>query len=273
MKPKIKAISINTFTEMKRVLDSRKLHTVCEEALCPNINECWSHKTATFLLLGDVCTRNCRFCSVKTGTCGNVPDKKEPENIANAVKEMQLKHVVLTSTTRDDLTDGGTEHFVAAIRGIKSLDAGIKVEVLIPDNIDITGLIAAKPDVIAHNVETVRELTPKIRDKRASYEFSLEILRHIKEINSAILTKSSLLLGFGEAKVQVKATLDDLKENNVDIVVIGQYLRPSQSQLPVVEYIQLETFSEYEEYCRQIGIKSVISNPLARTSYKAHIFL
>ena len=267
MKPKIKAISPETFKEIRKILDTHKLHTVCEEALCPNISECWSARTATFLLMGDVCTRNCRFCSVKTGDPQGFLDKNEPQNIAKAVKEMGLEYVVLTSVTRDDLPDGGAGHFAETVKKIKNA----RVEVLIPDNIDLNVLLDAKPDVIAHNIETVRELTPIIRDKRTNYDLSLKILRQIKEINPDILTKSSLLLGFGETEARVKASLNDLKAHNVDIVVIGQYLRPSQNQVQVIEYISDENFKKYEDYCRQIGIESVISRPLARSSYKAHI--
>jgi len=266
MKPKIKAISTQTFSRMRAVLDRHNLHTVCEEALCPNINDCWSAGTATFLLLGNVCTRNCRFCSVKTGDPKGFLDKNEPGNIATTIKELGLKYAVLTSVTRDDLSDGGAGHFAQTVKKIKNA----LVEVLIPDNMALEALIEANPRVIAHNIETVRDLTPKIRDIKTDYGLSLKILGQIKEIKPDILTKSSLLLGFGETEAQVKAALEDLKSKNVDIVVIGQYLRPTKYQLPVKEYVSPDKFLDYERYCRKIGIQSVISQPLARSSYKAH---
>lgn len=262
---------------MRKVLDKHRLHTICREAACPNISECWSARTATFLLMGDTCTRNCRFCSVNSGIPGEFPDKNEPDNIANAVKEMGLKYTVLTSVTRDDLYDGGAGHYAETVKKIKKFDKKIKVEALIPDfqgkSSALEKIIRSGTDVIAHNIETVRDLTPEIRDIKADYDLSLKILRDIKEIKPAILTKSSLLLGFKETECQVKAALRDLKKQNIDIVVIGQYLSPSKNQVPVKEYIRPEIFSRYEDYCRQIGITGVIASPLARTSFRAHSLL
>lgn len=276
MKPdwiKVKPLSEQAFSGIKTIVKRYNLHTICQEALCPNINECWSAKTATFLLMGDVCTRNCKFCSVKTGKPNGFLDNKEPENIANAVKEMGLKYVVLTSVTRDDLIDGGAVHFGETVRKIKKFDKKIKVEALIPDNIDLNVLVKSSPDVIAHNIETVKELTPLIRDKKTDYDLSLRILSKIKKISPDTKTKSSLLLGFGETDRQIKSALQDLKTNGIDIVVLGQYLRPSKGQIPVTEYITPEKFSEYAKFCKETGITSVVSHPLARTSFMAHYLL
>ncbi len=270
---KVKALSEESYNQISSVSHKYDLHTVCEKALCPNINECWSARTATFLLMGDICTRNCRFCSVKTGNPKGYLDEDEPHNIAKAVKELGLKHIVLTSVDRDDLQDGGAEHLVKTILAVRSINPEASIEILIPDfkcNIEsLKQIVKAKPDVIGHNIETVERLTPIIRDKRADYRNSLNILRMIKELNPGITIKSALQVGLGEAGFEVKQTITDLKENNVDIVVIGQYLRPTKNQIPVAEYISLKKFKEYENFAKRLQFRSIIASPLARSSYKA----
>ncbi|MDD3014361.1 MAG: lipoyl synthase [Candidatus Gastranaerophilales bacterium] len=269
---KVKALSETAYSTITSISHKYSLHTVCQEALCPNINECWSLRTATFLLLGDICTRNCRFCSVKTGNPDSYSDKEEPFNVAKAVKELDLKHIVLTSVDRDDLDDGGAEHFAKTIREINKINDNIAVEILIPDfNNKINSLekvISAKPFIIGHNIETVERLSPLLRDKRAGYKKSLDILRNIKVLNSKINTKSAIQLGFGETEREIKQTLNDLKENYVDIIVMGQYLRPTDKQIQVTEYIHPDKFIEYKQYAENLGFLKVISSPLARSSYK-----
>lgn len=270
---KVKALSDESYRQISSVSKKYSLHTICKEALCPNINECWSAKTATFLLMGNMCTRNCRFCNVKSGIPESLPDKNEPANIANAVKELGLKYVVLTSVDRDDLPDFGAKHFANVIKEIKNINPDILVEALIPDFEGHTRylekVILAKPHVLGHNLETVENLSPKIRDRRANYNTSLYLLKTIKEIAPNILTKSSIQLGFGETEIEVKKTLADLRVNRVDIVTIGQYLQPSEKQLPVVEFINPDKFKEYKEYGENLGIPVVLSTPLVRSSYKA----
>ena len=270
---KVKALSEDCYKAITDISKKYNLNTVCQSALCPNINECWSAGTATFLLMGDICARNCRFCSVKTGDPQGRLNNYEPLNIAKAVQELNLDYVVLTSVDRDDLEDGGSGHIATTIKEIKKINDKISVEALIPDfagNINaLKKVICANPDVIGHNIETVERLSPKIRDKKASYRQSLDILKAVKEINPEIIIKSSLLLGFGETEPEIKKTLLDLKEHNVDIVTLGQYLRPSKKQLPVVEYIKPEKFKEYEDYAENLGFLYVISTPLARSSFMA----
>ncbi|OGI01787.1 MAG: lipoyl synthase [Candidatus Melainabacteria bacterium GWF2_37_15] len=260
-------------TMIKQVLEKYNLNTICQQAMCPNIRECWSNKAATFLLLGNVCTRNCRFCSVKTGTPTYIPDLKEAYNLANAVKELGLKYVVLTSVDRDDLKDSGAGHFAQTIKTIKKFNPNTLVEALIPDFnlniIDLKRVIYAEPDILGHNIETVRDLSPKIRDKRADYDTSLRLLGLIKDINPDKITKSSLLLGLGETNSQVKESLHDLRNYNVDMIVIGQYLRPTRSQIPVQRYITPEEFEEYKVFAQDLGFSSVVSYRLARTSFRA----
>ncbi|OGI21607.1 MAG: lipoyl synthase [Candidatus Melainabacteria bacterium RIFOXYA12_FULL_32_12] len=270
---KVKALSEESYNKITSISHKYNLYTICQEALCPNINECWSAKTATFLLMGEICTRNCLFCSVKTGNPKGYLDNNEPYNIAKAVKDLDLKYVVLTSVDRDDLEDGGSQHFAKTISEIKKINGKALVEVLIPDfkgNIEpLKNIIQAKPDVIGHNLETVKKLTPMVRDKRASYELSMRILKSIKDISNNILTKSSLQVGLGETELEIKQALRDLKEHKVDIVTIGQYLRPTEKQIPVQDYINPEIFEEYEIYAKNLDFLYVISGPLVRSSYKA----
>ncbi len=244
------------------------LHTVCEEARCPNISECWTMGTATFMIMGKNCSRNCRFCSVTHGHMEPL-DPSEPENVAKAVIDMKLRYAVITSVDRDDLSDGGAGHFASVIKEVKK--SGVKVEVLIPDfqgkEESLKMICDAKPDVIAHNIETVRRLTPFVRDPRAKYDQSLKVLEFVKE--HGFITKSSIMLGLGERDEEVISSLQDLRRVGVDIVTIGQYLRPSRMQLPVLEYSSTERFKMFEEQAYRIGFSFVASGPLVRTSYRA----
>jgi len=272
---KAKALPESDYSYIKKLLAKYNLHTVCQSALCPNIGECWSAKTATFMILGDICTRNCRFCSVKSGNPDCYTDLKEPENIAKAVNELGLKFVVLTSVTRDDLEDGGSEHFAQTIKAIKKMNNSIMIEVLIPDfKGNLTSLkrvIYAKPDILAHNIEVVNRLSKNVRDSNADYCRSLSLLKKAKLINPEITTKSSFMVGLGESFDDVYSTLIDLKNCNIDIVTIGQYLQPTKAQLRVKKFVSPEEFKTYEKLAKEIGIKEVMASPLVRSSYKADI--
>ena len=261
------------FLELKRNIAELGLNTVCIGARCPNVGECWTHGTATFMILGSVCTRNCRFCAVKKGKKGEPSDPSEPGRIAQAVEKMGLKYVVLTSVDRDDLPDGGAGHFACCIQAIKSLGDNLTVEVLIPDlggdEQRLRTIINAHPDVVGHNIETVRELQASVRDRRAGYDLSLEVLKKAKRISSSIYTKSSLMLGLGEAEGMVIKTMDDLRSAGVSILTLGQYLRPSAMQLEVKEYISPEKFACYKKKALERGFISVMSGPLVRSSYMA----
>ncbi|MEB3861950.1 MAG: lipoyl synthase [Desulfurococcales archaeon] len=246
--------------------------TVCEEALCPNIGECWGSGTATFMIMGDICTRGCRFCYVKSGRPQPL-DPGEPMKVALAVKRMGLDYVTITSVDRDDLPDGGAGHYAETIRAVKRLNPGVIVEALIPDfqgsRESLRTVVEAGPEVIAHNIETVRRLTPKVRDRRAGYEQSLKVLETVKEMNPRIITKSSILLGMGEEQWEVVEAMRDLRGVGVDILVLSQYLRPSPRHHPLVKMYTLQEFKTLEEKARSLGFKAVIAHPLARTSYKA----
>ncbi len=261
------------FKEIKTLLQREGLHTVCEKAFCPNRTECWESGTATFLLMGEYCTRNCLFCDVTTKNPHQVLDPEEPTKIAYAVDELGLKYVVLTSVTRDDLTDGGASHLSACINYIKTKSPKTLIEILIPDfkgNFNsIKTLVDAKPQVIGHNIETTQKMTSSVRDSRASYHQSLTVLKLIKKINPQIYTKSSLMLGFGESDEGILTALQDLKEVNVDIVTFGQYLQPSRKALPVHQYITPEKFTYWREKAHDIGFLGVVSGPLVRSSYQA----
>jgi len=258
--------------EWKRVdaiLERRGLHTVCDEARCPNKGECWGCGTATFMVLGEVCTRGCRFCAVAAAREGAPVRAEEPEELAAAIEEMGLKYAVVTSVDRDDLSDRGAGHFSACIRAIKARTPAVKVEVLIPDyrGPELEAVAAAGPDVIAHNVETVRRLQT-VRDARASFDASLRTLREAKALG-APLTKSSLMLGLGETREEVVSAMDELRLARVDVLVLGQYLRPTVKQVEVVEYLRPEAFEEYAWVAREKGFSSVVAAPFARTSYHA----
>jgi len=261
------------FKEIRSLLQREGLHTVCEEAFCPNRTECWEAGTATFLLMGEYCTRNCLFCDITTKNPHQVLDPEEPTKIANAVDELGLKYVVLTSVTRDDLSDGGASHLSACIKKIKTKSPKTLIEILIPDfkgNLNaLKTLVDEKPQVIGHNIETTQKLTSSVRDSRASYHQSLTVLKSIKKINPQIYTKSSLMLGFGESDDGILSALYDLKEADVDIVTLGQYLQPSRKSLPVHKYITPEKFTYWGEKAYDIGFLGVVSGPLVRSSYQA----
>lgn len=260
---------------VQKLLRTLALHTVCESARCPNIGECFRRGTATFLILGNVCTRGCRFCAVAKGTPGPL-DPGEPERVAEAAQKLNLKHVVVTSVTRDDLPDGGAEHFAATIVAIRRVLPQATVEVLVPDfqgkeeALDI--VLAARPDVLNHNVETVPRLYPSVRPQ-ANYERSLWLLGRAKEKTPDILTKSGLMVGLGETREEVESVLKDLRGVQCDIITIGQYLRPSVRHLPVASYIPPEEFEYYREYALRLGFLGVASGPFVRSSYRAEEFV
>jgi lipoic acid synthetase len=261
------------FFEIARNLRAYGLHSVCEEANCPNSTDCWNRKTTTFMILGHVCTRSCHFCAVESSKIGEQLDPLEPERLAEAVKKLGIKYVVITSVDRDDLSDGGAEHFVKCVLSVKKLSPESRVEILIPDfggKIEsLKNVVLSRPNVIGHNVETVRRLQKKVRDPRASYELSLNILETVKKLDSRIWTKSSLMVGLGETKLEVLASLKDLKDRNVDIITIGQYLQPNRNKLPVEEYVEPETFNYFKIEAEKLGFKKVFSGPLVRSSYHA----
>lgn len=257
--------------QVRHILKNNGLHTVCEEARCPNKNECYSCNTATFLIMGNYCTRNCRFCNIECNPKPSALDMEEPEKIALAVKNLGLKYAVITSVTRDDLPDGGAEHFAKVIKEIRRQDGTIKIEVLTPDfkgnTQSIDTVIKAKPDVFNHNVETVPSLYKKARPQ-ADYNRSLDFLKYIKE-HSEIYTKTGLMVGLGETKDELIQTFKDLADIKCDIVTIGQYIAPSKKHLPVIKYYKPEEYDELSEIAKQIGIKHTFFSPLTRSSYKA----
>ncbi|MDT7861937.1 MAG: lipoyl synthase [Saccharolobus sp.] len=256
------------FKKIANIVSKKGIATVCEEALCPNIIECWGSGTATFMIMGNICTRGCRFCYVIKGKPAPL-DEDEPRKIAEAVKEMNLDYVVITSVDRDDLPDGGANHFVKVIRAIKEMNPNIIVEVLTPDfrgDIEaVKKVVNAGVDVFAHNIETVRRLTPMVRDRRAGYDQSLKVLKYAGNV----IKKSSILLGFGETWDEIIETIHDLREVGVDILVLSQYMRPSHKQLEVKKYYTLDEFKKLENIAYSMGFLYVVSLPLARTSYKA----
>ena len=262
-----------TVARLGQLLRERNLHTVCEEARCPNMGECWADGTATFMVLGDTCTRGCRFCAIKTHAQGNPVDADEPAKVAEAADAMGLRYVVLTMVDRDDLDDGGAAHVAATVRAIKSRQPDMLVETLVGDmqgNTDqIETILDSGPEVFAHNVETVLRLTPRVRDQRCSYVRSLEVLRAAKEIRPDVVTKSSLMLGLGESEREVEQAMDDLREYGVDVVTFGQYLRPTLKHLPVREHLTPARFEALERRAAKKGFLYVASGPLVRSSYKA----
>ena len=270
---RVKLPSGETYSRVRSIIRKYRLHTVCDEALCPNISECWGSGTATIMLLGDTCTRACKFCAVKTGNPRGYIDRDEPRRVAEAVKELNLDYVVLTSVTRDDLEDGGASVYAKTVRLIKEMCPNIIVEVLIPDfNNDPNALkmvVESGVDVVAHNIETVERLTPKVRDPRAGYWKSLRTLKMIKDLSAQIFTKSSIMLGLGERDDEVVKAMRDLRSVGVDIFTIGQYLQPTRRHLPVVEYVAPEKFKWFKEIGERLGFLYVASGPLVRSSYKA----
>jgi lipoic acid synthetase len=258
--------------KVKTILSETALHTVCEEARCPNLGECFSQGTATILILGRICTRNCGFCSVEHQVPVPV-DEEEPRKVARAVEKMGLNYVVLTSVTRDDLPDGGASHFAKTIRAMRALSPTIKVEVLIPDfrgeHASLAMVLDASPDVLNHNVETIHRLYPEVRPE-ADYKRSLHLLKRSKERCPSILSKSGFMLGLGETREEVLDLLKDLRGAGCDLLTIGQYLQPRADRLPVVRYVPPEEFEEYKRIGEETGFKSVASGPFVRSSFHAH---
>lgn len=272
-KPRVRLRPGGLFAKVSHIIRKYGLATVCESSLCPNIGECWGSGTATFMILGDTCTRGCRFCYVKRGKPAP-PDPLEPVKVAMAAKELGLRYVVITSVTRDDLPDGGARHFARTVREVKRLLPQARVEVLTPDfqgrDELVAEVVSASPDVFAHNIETVRRLTPVVRDPRAGYEQSLRVLRAAKEHGPrGLLTKSSILLGLGEEWEEILEAMDDLASAEVDILVLSQYLRPSPAQLPVAKIYRMEEFEALEREAYSRGFRAVVAHPLARTSFRA----
>lgn len=257
---------------VEALMDKLSLHTVCEEAGCPNRMECFSQSTATFMILGKTCTRNCTFCNVQKGVPGSV-DPEEPDSVARAVGELKLRHVVITSVTRDDLPDGGAGHFAAVIGKIREKHDKVTIEVLIPDfqgdHDSLRRVIQARPDVINHNIETVPRLYPAVRPM-AVYERSLELLKRVKAIDTGIRTKSGIMLGLGETQEEVIRVLEELRDVDCDFLTVGQYLAPSRQHHPVVEYIHPDIFEQYRQTALHLGFRHVASGPLVRSSYHAY---
>ncbi len=260
------------YQKVKETLRTLKLHTVCQEASCPNVGECWGGGTATVMLMGDVCTRGCRFCHVKTAAHPPPLDPDEPRHLADAVSRLGLDYIVVTSVDRDDLPDGGAAHFAEAIVRLKEIP-GLLVEVLTPDfqgDPDAVRTVGrAGPDVFANNVETVRRLTPAVRDPRASYDQTLAVLSRMKAEFPRIVTKSSLMVGLGESEAEIEEAMKDLRAANVEILTLGQYLRPSAWHLPVVEWVTPQRFEAWRKAGLALGFRYVASGPLVRSSYRA----
>jgi lipoic acid synthetase len=273
---KTRAPSGENYGKIKNMLGELKLATVCQEAKCPNIGECWTSGTATFMLMGEVCTRGCRFCHVKTGNPKGKIDPFEPEKVAYSISQMALDYVVITSVDRDDLPDQGASHFARTVSTIKKLNSKLIVEILTPDFRGELGLIQeivnSRPDVFAHNIETVERLTPGVRDPRAKYRQSLDVLDGIKKMNPNMYTKSSIMLGLGETDEEVLQTLKDLRSVGCDVVTFGQYLQPTKRHLKVIEYITPEKFKEWQTIAEGMGFLYVASGPLVRSSYRAGEF-
>jgi lipoic acid synthetase len=272
----------NTFARTRNLLDDLHLHTVCESAKCPNHWECWSKGTATFMIAGDRCTRNCGFCAVSTAKPLAL-EADEPQRVAEATRRMNLKHVVITAVARDDLADGGAEHFRQTIEAVRAVNPGIVIEVLVPDFLEkdssLDAVLSARPEIFNHNLETVRRLTPSVRS-RATYDRSLSVLRKAKERKAQnaeygtrnIFTKSGLMLGLGETEDEVLTAMRDLRDARCDILTLGQYLQPSLKHLPVVEFIHPDTFAGYKSCAEEMGFVHVASGPMVRSSYHADDF-
>jgi len=269
---RIRVSSSPRVQEIKSILRKNKLATVCEEAACPNLSECFSHGTATFMIMGEICTRRCPFCDVGHGK-PNPLDPEEPAHLAQAIQEMQLRYVVITSVDRDDLRDGGAQHFADCIRESRLLSPNVQLEILVPDfrgrmEPALEILTATPPDVFNHNMETVPRLYREARPG-ANYQWSLKLLQEYKRLNPNVPTKSGLMVGLGETKDELMRTLDDLRAHDVDMLTVGQYLQPSRNHLPVDRFVHPDEFAEYAEYGRSIGFSQVASGPLVRSSYHA----
>lgn len=269
---RIKLTTGGNYSEIKDMMRSKTLHTVCEEARCPNIYECWSNRTATFMILGDICTRACRFCAVNTGLPTEL-DLQEPERVAEAAEQMDLRHCVVTSVARDDLADGGASIFAATIKAIRKRLPFCRVEVLIPDfmgNWDALQIVMdANPDILNHNIETVRRMSDRVRAK-AKYERSLELLKRAKEMKPKIPTKSSIMLGVGEQWDEILQAMDDLRAVECNILTLGQYLQPTPKHLPIERYVHPDEFAQLKQEGLKRGFRHVESGPLVRSSYHAH---
>ena len=272
-KPKWLRVKLPTgkkYTELRGLVDKYNLHTICTSGSCPNMGECWSEGTATFMILGNICTRSCGFCGVKTGRPDTV-DWAEPEKVARSIKLMNIKHAVITSVDRDDLADGGSIIWAETIEAIRRMNPETTLETLIPDFMgkkkNIDRIIAVKPEVVSHNMETVRRLTREVRIQ-AKYDQSLEVLRYLKA-EGIHRTKSGIMLGLGETEEEVIQTMEDLREVNLDVLTIGQYLQPSKKHLPVKQFILPEQFQKFEELGYEMGFRLVESSALVRSSYKA----
>lgn len=264
-----------TYFNIKRDLRDRKLYTVCEEAKCPNISQCWNTNTATFMILGEVCTRACRFCNVKTGNPNGFLDPNEPQQVAESAALMKLKYVVITMVDRDDLPDGGAQHVATVINKVKQENPGIIVELLAGDfrgdENALKTILASRPDVYAHNLETTERLTPRVRDARASYKQSLDALRLVRRLaDYRVITKSALMLGLGETEEEIQQSLQDMRAAGVEFVTIGQYMRPTNKHLTIKRFAHPDEFKRLADFADSIGFAAVASSPLVRSSYKAH---
>ncbi len=273
-KPKWIRVKLPTgkkYTALRSLVDKYELHTICTSGSCPNMGECWAEGTATFMILGNICTRSCGFCGVKTGRPESV-EWAEPEKVARSIKLMNIKHAVLTSVDRDDLKDMGSILWAETVKAVRRLNPNTTLETLIPDfqgnTTNIDRIVAVAPEVVSHNMETVKRLTREVRIQ-AKYERSLEVLRYLKQ-EGIRRTKSGIMLGLGETEEEVLQTLHDLRGVSVDIVTLGQYLQPSKKHLPVQKFITPETFKKYETFAKDLGFRHVESGPLVRSSYKAH---
>lgn len=276
--PKPKWLRVNIkggagYEKVKTIVSDHKLATVCEEAKCPNMSECWSAGTATIMLMGDVCTRACRFCSVNTGNPKGLLDADEPERTARSVELMGLKYLVLTSVNRDDLEDGGAAHYAACVRRVKEVNPETAVEALTPDFegvlSDVEAVVDSGIEVFAQNIETVKRLTHPVRDPRASYQQTLDVLAHAKKYRPEVITKTSLMLGLGETDEEILNTMDDLRVANVDVLTLGQYLQPTVNHLPIERYVTPEEFEHYRQLGLQKGFLEVVSGVFVRSSYRA----
>ena len=270
---RVKSQNSSKYRELKSIVSEKKLHTVCEEAMCPNIQECWSHGTATFMLLGSVCTRACRFCAVDTGNPKGSLDKDEPIKVASSIAHMNLKYAVLTSVNRDDLRDGGAEHFSHTIQAIKEKAPEVIVEALVPDFLgnkqSIEILLNSKLEVFAQNLETVSRLTKRVRDPRAGYDQTLEVLSYAKQHSPSVITKTSLMFGLGETEEEILKTFDDIRRTGVDVLTLGQYMRPTVNHLPVEKWYTPEEFEYFKDLALEMGFLEVASGPMVRSSYRA----
>jgi lipoyl synthase len=270
---KVRAPGGEKYTQLKKTFRELDLHTVCEEARCPNVGECWTEGTATVMLLGDVCTRGCRFCAVTSGDPRGAVDGREPEHVARAIARLGLQYVVMTMVDRDDLLDGGASHVAKTVTRLRELRPDILIETLLGDfggHLDyVDTTVDAKPDVWAHNIEVVRRLQRTIRDARCSYETSLRVLSRVKERDPSRITKSSIMVGIGERDEEVIETLHDLRSAGVDLVTLGQYLRPTPKHAPVDRFVDPDTFARFAEEALKMGFAYVASSPLVRSSYKA----